>query len=124
VEHARRPAPSHVSGGCAVVEGEPLSGGLALAAFKGFADTAGAPPECGETWSTRPGNSSDPPAGPLPLFLDVIVAGHVTKAGPTISGDTQEVVVVETELGYAPDPGHAGTGTVVETLCPGGGGST
>src|SRR5271166_1719573 len=41
-----------------------LSGGLAPASFKGFADTAGSPPECGETWSTRPGDSSKPPSAP------------------------------------------------------------
>ena len=99
-----------------------LSGGLAPASFKGFADTTAEPPACGETWSTRPGNSSAPPAGPLPLFIDVVVSSHITKSGSTISGDTQEVVEVETELGYAPDPGHAGTGTVIETLCPAGGG--
>lgn len=95
-----------------------LSGGLAPAAFKGFADTAGTPPACGETWSTRPGNSSGPPLGPLPEFIDVIVLSHITKSGSTISGDTQEVVEVETEPGYAPDPGHAGTGTVIEKVCP------
>src|SRR6185312_16787225 len=41
-----------------------LSGGTAPAAFKGFANevTGG----CGGSWTTDPGNSSDPPAGPLP----------------------------------------------------------
>jgi len=97
-----------------------LSGGSAPAAFKGFADTAGTPPACGETWSTRPGNSSGPPLGPLPELIDVIVSSHITKSGSTISGDTREVVVVATQPGYAPDPGHAGTGTVIEQVCPGG----
>jgi len=96
-----------------------LSGGLAPASFKGFADTLGSPPACGETWSSRPGNSSGPPPGPLPEHIEVIVSSHVTKSGPTISGDTEEVVLVKTKPGYAPDPGHAGVGTVVAKVCPG-----
>lgn len=95
-----------------------LSGGLAPAAFKGFAGTPGTPPSCGTSWSTRPGNSSGPPLAPLPGFIDVIVASDITKSGSTISGNTLEVVVVKTDFGYAPDPGHAGTGTVVEIVCP------
>jgi hypothetical protein len=94
-----------------------LSGGLAPAAFKGFANTPETSPACGTSWSTRPGNSSGPPPGPLPELIEVIVASHIAKSGPTISGDTAEVVVVNTNLGYAPDPGHAGTGTVVEVVC-------
>jgi hypothetical protein len=93
-----------------------LSGGAAPASFKGFADTSG-PATCGSSWSTRPGNSSDPTPGPLPEFIDVIVSSEITKSGPTISGNTLEVVVVQTEPGYAPDPGHAGTGTVIGLLC-------
>ena len=99
-----------------------LSGGLAPAAFKGFANTPEASPECGTNWSTGPGNSSGPPPGPLPELIEVIVASHIAKSGPTISGDTQEVVVVKTNPGYAPNPGHAGTGTVVAVVCGASGG--
>jgi hypothetical protein len=95
----------------------PLSTGAAPAAFKGFADSVVGTPACGEPWSTRPGNSSDPPAAALGELIDVIVASHVTKSGPVISGDTKEVVLVETAPGYAADPGHPGTGTVVGVLC-------
>src|SRR5271166_5359799 len=49
-----------------------LSGGLAPASFKGFADSASEPPACGETWTSRPGDSSQPPPGPLPELIDVI----------------------------------------------------
>jgi hypothetical protein len=99
-------------------KGNSLSGGSAPAAFKGFADTLSAPPTCG-SWSARPGNSSGPPLGPLPSRIDVIVSSEITKSGPTISGNTVKLAVVETEPGYGPDPGHAGTGTVVEVLpCP------
>jgi Bacterial Ig-like domain (group 1) len=94
-----------------------LSGGAAPAAFKGFANSPSTPPACGTGWSTRPGNSSGPPPGPLPQFIAVIVSSHITKSGPTISGDTPEVVVVKTNAGYAPNPGHAGTGTVVAVIC-------
>jgi hypothetical protein len=94
-----------------------LSGGSAPAAFKGFADRLSVQP-CG-SWSTRPGNSSGPPGRPLPNRIDVIVSNEITKSGSTISGNTVKFAVVETEAGYAPDPGHAGTGTVVEVRsCP------
>jgi hypothetical protein len=94
-----------------------LSGGVAPAAFKGFADSPSTPPACGTAWSTGPGNSSAPPASPLPAFIAVIVASHAEKSGPSISGDTTKVVVVKTNAGYAPNPGHAGTGTVVAVIC-------
>jgi len=34
-----------------------------------------------------------------------------------IRGNSVSIVVVKTNPGYAPDPGHLGTGTVVEILC-------
>jgi hypothetical protein len=94
-----------------------LTGGVAPAAFKGFANTPSTAPTCGTNWSTDPGNSSGPPAAPLPGFIAVIVSSHVSKSGATISGDTPEVVVVKTNPGYAPNPGHAGMGTVVAKVC-------
>lgn len=94
-----------------------LSGGAAPAAFKGFANSLQGPPVCGAPWSTDPGNSSDPPAGPLPETIEGIVASHITKAGHTISGDTAEVVLIATNAGYQGNPGHAGTGTVLAVLC-------
>jgi uncharacterized repeat protein (TIGR01451 family) len=93
-----------------------LSGGAAPAAFKGFED---APPvsQCGVSWTTDPGNSTPPPAGPLPSFMAVIVSSSIGQSGSTISGNTVHIVIVRTNPGYAPDPGHAGTGTVVSTVC-------
>jgi hypothetical protein len=93
-----------------------LSGGSAPAAFKGFALNP-ALPSCGTGWTTDPGNSAPPPAGPLPSFMAVIVSSSISKSGSSISGDTAHIVIVQTNPGYAPNPGHAGTGTVVATLC-------
>jgi hypothetical protein len=74
-------------------------------------------PACGTTWSSRPGNSTPPAVGPRPAFVAVIVSSSVTKSGSTISGDVLHEVVVQTDAGYAPSPGHPGTGTVVATIC-------
>ena len=93
-----------------------LSGGAAPASFKGFAENP-ATPACRTGWSTDPGNSTPPPAGPLPSLMGVIVTSSSTKSGSTISGDTPHIVVVQTDAGYAPNPGHAGTGKVVIQVC-------
>lgn len=95
----------------------PLSTGLAPASFKGYADTATA--TCGQNWTTDPGNSSDPPPS-LSGIVPMVVSSTITKSGPVISGDTTEVVLVQVDPGYAGDPGHPGTGTVVGVLCGGG----
>jgi hypothetical protein len=93
-----------------------LSGGPAPSSFKGFEDSV-IPPMCAAGWSTDPGNSTPPPSGPLPTYMGVIVSSSITKSGSTISGDTPHIVVVKTDAGYAPNPGHAGTGTVVAQFC-------
>jgi hypothetical protein len=97
-----------------------LSGGSAPPAFKGWANTVGGQPACGGTWTTDPGNSSDPPAAPLAPVIEVIVTSSVKKSGRVISGDTTAVALVATDPGYAPNPGHAGTGTVVGFVCKAG----
>jgi hypothetical protein len=97
-----------------------LSGGPAPTAFKGFADqTSTAPPACGGNWTSLPGNSSKPP-DTVPPFMAVIASSSVTKSGPTITGDVPMIVIVQTNPGYGPAPGHTGTGTVVVVLCSGG----
>jgi large repetitive protein len=94
-----------------------LSRGSPPSSFKGFADTLGStPPACGDTWSTGPGNSSSP-VSTLPAYMGTLVTSSAQKAGSTISGIVVSIVVVETGAGYAADPGHAGTGTVVATYC-------
>jgi hypothetical protein len=94
-----------------------LSGGPAPAAFKGFANNPITNPACGQSWSTDPGNSSDPPPPPLPAFVLVRVASSISKSGSTITGNTPHVVVVEVDAGYDDNPGHPGTGTVAGVLC-------
>lgn len=91
-----------------------LSGGTAPAAFKGYANTPGPSTSLG-TWTTDPGNSSGPPPA-VPTYISVIVSSTVTQDGSVIAGDAPHIVIVQTDPGYAPDPGHAGTGTVVATL--------
>ena len=93
-----------------------LTGGAAPASFEGFAKS---PPTatCGTDWTTSPGNSAPPPLGPLPSFMGVIVASSISQSGSTISGNTVHMVIVQTNPGYAPNPGHAGTGTVVAQIC-------
>jgi uncharacterized repeat protein (TIGR01451 family) len=95
-----------------------LSGGAAPPSFKGFASTLTAePPNCGITWTTGAGNSSDPPAITLPSYMGVLVSTNVLKSGSTVSGDVLSIVVVKTNPGYAANPGHAGTGVVVAQFC-------
>jgi hypothetical protein len=93
-----------------------LGGGSAPPAFKGYADNVAG--TCGGTWTTNPGNSSDPPAEPLPPVIEVLVSHSISKSGRTISGDIVGVVLVATDPGYASNPGHAGTGTVLSVVCP------
>ena len=95
------------------------SGAFAPASFKGFVDSVSSSSSwCGQTWTTRPGNSSRPPKAVAPgSLMAVIVSSHITKRGPVISGDIVHIVLVQTNPGYGPNPGHPGTGSIVSTLC-------
>jgi len=96
-----------------------LSGGPAPASFKGFANSPNPnPAACGGTWQSDPGNSSGPPES-VPADITVIVSSLITKSGPIISGDVPEMVIVHTDPGYSPNPGHEGTGTVTAVVCQG-----
>src|SRR5262249_19241444 len=96
-----------------------LSGGVADASFKGFSSTTNvSPPSCGGTWKSAPGNGAKPPvAGAVPSYMAVVVASQISSYGVTLSGDVRSVLVVKTDQGYAPDPSHAGTGTIVAKVC-------
>jgi hypothetical protein len=88
--------------------------GSAPNAFKGFTSTV--PTKCGGTWSSGPGNSPSSPAT-IPEFITVIASSKVTQSGSTIFGDVKKIVIVKTNPGYGPDPGHAGIGTVLSVVC-------
>jgi hypothetical protein len=96
-----------------------LSGGAASTGFKGFAGAPvpSAPPACGGTWTTGPGNSP-PPVGTIPSYMGVLVSSAIQTKGKTYSSTTPKIVVVKTNPGYSPNPGHPGTGTYVATYCP------
>jgi hypothetical protein len=95
-----------------------LSGGTPPTSFKGFvgAMTPSSPLACPGTWTTGPGNSP-PPVGSIPSYMGVLVPGSVQAKGSTISGNTPKIVVVKTNAGYSPSPGHPGIGTYVATYC-------
>src|SRR2546426_5043276 len=52
-------------------------------------------------------------SGGSPLWCPMRHAMLSTKKGPVISGDIVHIVPVHTNAGYAPNPGHPGTGTIV-----------
>jgi hypothetical protein len=49
--------------------------------------------------------------------MGVIVTSSASDHGSSTSGNTVHIVVIKTAPGYAPDPGHSGTGTVVAVVC-------
>src|SRR5262249_16389667 len=67
-------------------------------------------------WQSDPGNSSGPPES-VPADITLIVSSSITKSGPIISGDVPEMVIIHTDPGYSPNPGHEGTGTVTAVVC-------
>ena len=102
-----------------------VSGGTAPASFKGLALTITQTGDCSGTFTgtftTDPGNSVDPPAS-VASQIQVLVVNSVTQSGDVISGTYDDIDFVSTDPGYGPDPGHAGTGTVVADCLGGGGG--
>jgi hypothetical protein len=98
----------------------PMSGGPAPASMKGFAgfedNPMGTPRTCGSSWTTDTGNATPPPAS-VPEFMGVLVSSKITQSGSVITGNIKQVVVVHNNPGYAPDPGHTGTGTIVAIVC-------
>jgi hypothetical protein len=94
-----------------------MSDGKAPSSFKGFSNrTTPNPATCGGNWSTDPGNSPPPPPTVGPE-ITVIAASSIDQSGSAISGNVVKTVVIRTDPGYAPDPGHDGTGTVTSIIC-------
>ncbi len=81
--------------------------------FKGYATTAGT---CGETWTSRVGNSPPPPAT-IPDIIQVIVTDKVWKDGPDLRGNILAIITVAQDHGYGPNPGHDGNGPLGDLLC-------
>ena len=103
-----------------------VSGGAAPASFKGWAVTVtpSADNPCAGTFTTEPGNSSDPPATLPSGPLDVLVANSITKLGSEISGTYTDIIMVQPDPGYQGNPGHPGTGVNLgedTTICNAGG---
>lgn len=100
-----------------------LSGGAAPSSFKGFAGMVTTLPTqspanvCGTKFTTGTGNSPPPTSG-VPSYMGVLVASSVKKSGSTLNGTWGKIVVVRTDPGYGPSPGHPGTGKIVATFCP------
>jgi hypothetical protein len=95
-----------------------VSGGRAPSGFKGFASsTSPNPASCGGAWTSQTGSSSVPPSS-VPAYITVIVSSSIMQSGPTISGNVPQMAIIQTDPSYEPNPGHAGTGTVVAVFCP------
>jgi len=82
--------------------------------FKGYAVTS--TNVCGGTWTSLPGNSSNPP-DVIGADIAIIVTSKVLKNGNDISGDIKQIVIVHQDGGYGPNPGHDGNGTVTSVVC-------
>jgi hypothetical protein len=93
----------------------PMSGGAGPNAFKGF-ENGNTVPACASTWTSQPGNSSNPPAT-IPPYMPVIISSSVQKNGSVITGNVKRIVIVRTDPGYGPSPGQWGTGQIVAVLC-------
>lgn len=85
-----------------------------VASFKGYAVQSDN--VCGGTWTTLPGNSSDPPAT-IPDDIAVIVTSNVFKNGNKISGNIRQIVMVHHDKNYQDNPGHAGNGPITSVVC-------
>jgi hypothetical protein len=98
----------------------PMSGGPPPSSMKGFAgfedNPLSIPPKCGDTWTTDTGNATPPPATVFPV-MGVLVSSTVTQTGSVVSGDIKEIVIVENDPGYAPNPGSSGTGKIIGFVC-------
>ena len=85
-----------------------------VASFKGYASNAN--DFCGGLWQSRPGNSSDPPQS-IPDRVAIIVTDTVLKQGPNISGNIKQILIVDHDGKYGPNPGHRGGGPVTQIVC-------
>ena len=90
------------------------SHGSTPSGFRGWVSGSFGPNCIGSRWTSN-GNPT-PPSGTLPTYMAVIETSSSTQSGSRYSGDSVHIVIVKTDAGYAGNPGHDGTGTVVATL--------
>jgi hypothetical protein len=88
----------------------------APASMKGYIDSAPQLVCPTPNWTSDPGNSSHPPAV-VPVNMVVIVGSTITQSGSTELGDVKHLVIVHTQSGYGPAPGHDGWGTITSNIC-------
>ena len=79
-----------------------------VASFKGFATQA-------EQLLWR--HVAEPPGQQLESAVAIIVTDTVVKNGPNISGNIKEIVIVQHDGNYGPNPGHRGGGPVTTIVC-------
>jgi hypothetical protein len=73
-------------------------------------------PECGGTFTGHLGGGTNPPMM-IPHIITVAATSSVMQSHGNVSGTITSIVLVETDPGYEPHPGHAGTGTVIAVVC-------
>jgi hypothetical protein len=94
-----------------------LLGQTGVNGFKGFTPVITVGMTCGSTWQATGGNSPDPPDPPLSSPIPIIVTGPITKVGAVYQGTIEHILLVTVDPGYAGNPGHHGTGTVLTEVC-------
>ena len=92
----------------------PTTPGNSKASFKGYAN--GGDIRCGGNWVSSPGNNPPPP-DIIPAQVMVVVTSTVIKTGPNLSGDIVQILLVNQDGNYQPNPGHAGNGPVASIVC-------
>jgi hypothetical protein len=71
---------------------------------------------CGINLRTDPGNSGLPPAN-VPVNMVVVVSSQEWQSGSNELGNVVHLVVDSVQPSYAGDPGHAGWGNIIGTIC-------
>ncbi|MBV9101263.1 MAG: hypothetical protein JO198_09515 [Candidatus Dormibacteraeota bacterium] len=74
-------------------------------------------PACNGAWVGIVNPHLAAPPASVPTYMAVISTSSTFSVGPLSLGNIAHVVIVKTDPGYAADPSHAGTGTVVGTVC-------
>ncbi len=87
----------------------------APASMKGYISNAPSL-SCGVNWTSNPGNSSNPPST-VPVNMVTVVSSTITQSGSTELGNIKHLVIVQTQAGYGPAPGHDGNGKIIATIC-------